>query len=160
MKIDFIELVNKVGQLLKTQNLLLATAESCTGGQVAHVITSIAGISSWFERGFVTYSNNAKIEMLGVSPATLACYGAVSAEVAREMAEGALRHSHAQLSLAITGIAGPDGGTAQKPVGTVWFAWSGIGLLTQTECQCFKGDRINICTQAAAFALQGLISRL
>src|SRR5258708_6846429 len=112
-------LAERVGQLLKAHKLMLTTAESCTGGQIAEAITQIAGSSQWFDRGFVTYSNAAKQEMLGVKKITLEQAGAVSAETAAEMAEGALRHSHAQISIAVTGIAGPTGGSVDKPVGTV-----------------------------------------
>src|SRR3990170_6882256 len=116
-------LAAQVGALLKAHGLMLATAESCTGGGVAQAITDVAGSSAWFERGFVTYSNLAKQQMLGVSEATLKQYGAVSEAVVREMVAGALKNSTAQVALAVSGIAGPDGGTADKPVGTVWFAW-------------------------------------
>lgn len=150
-------MTNSLGVLLQQKKLILATAESCTGGLVAQIITSVAGSSNWFERGFVTYSNAAKQEMLGVQLLTLERFGAVSAETAREMAEGALCHSHAQVSLAVTGVAGPDGGTKEKPVGTVWFAWAGIGYTTQTQQQLFSGDRTSIREQAAEFALQGLM---
>lgn len=153
-------LATTVGHLLKQKHQLLATAESCTGGMVAEVITSIAGSSNWFERGFVTYSNSAKQEMLGVKLTTLEKFGAVSEEVAREMAEGALQHSPAQISLAITGIAGPNGGTKEKPVGTVWFAWAGTDLTTQTQHQLFSDDRTHIREQATLFALQGLMKFL
>jgi len=154
------DLVFQIGEILKQKKLILATAESCTGGQVAQMVTAVPGSSEWFERGFVTYSNQSKIEMLGVAPVTLTQYGAVSAEVVREMAEGALRYSHAQVSLAITGIAGPGGGSPQKPVGTVWFAWARIGHITQVQSQIFKGDRVAVRDQAAIFALQKLWDNL
>lgn len=157
MQNSLLNLATSLGQALKNYGLLLTTAESCTGGQIAQTITDIAGSSQWFERGFVTYSNAAKQEMLGVQAITLERYGAVSAEIAMEMAEGALCHSHAQLSLAITGIAGPDGGTAEKPVGMVCFAWAGIGWLTQTEVQIFTGDRLSIRTQATEHGLKKLL---
>src|ERR1035437_4219013 len=115
-------LATLVGAKLRAKGLMLTTAESCTGGWVAQAVTAIAGSSAWFERGFVTYSDAAKQEMLGVSARTLAAHGAVSEQTARKMAIGALAHSHAQVALAITGIAGPDGGSAEKPVGTVCFA--------------------------------------
>ena len=118
-------LAAQVGGLLKAHGLLLTTAESCTGGGVAQAITGIAGSSAWFERGFVTYSNLSKQQMLGVSVAMLAQYGAVSEAVVREMVAGALANSGAQVALAVSGIAGPDGGTADKPVGTVWFSSGG-----------------------------------
>jgi nicotinamide-nucleotide amidase len=147
------ELAVAVGKQLQTRQWLLAIAESCTGGWVASMITSVAGSSQWFDRGFVTYSDAAKKEMLGVRNETLVAHGAVSQQVVREMAEGALRHSHAQVSLAITGIAGPGGGTVEKPVGFVWFAWAGRYLATQTEVQHFYGDRQEIRRQAVVLAL-------
>lgn len=156
MIIDCTALARTIGKLLIQKHLLLTTAESCTGGMVAEVITSIPGSSSWFERGFVTYSNQAKQEMLGVRQSTLEKFGAVSAETAQEMAEGALRHSHAQISIAVTGIAGPDGGSAEKPVGTVWFALAGKNLTTKTVQQLFHGDRQTIREQATEFGLQQL----
>lgn len=134
----------------------LATAESCTGGGVSEMITSIPGSSDWFERGFVSYSNASKIEMLGVKASTLAQFGAVSEQVAKEMAEGALKNSHAQISLAVTGIAGPDGGTPDKPVGTVWFAWSGQNFPTKTQIQHFDGDRSTVRALSIKFVLEGL----
>src|SRR5213076_2596431 len=118
------ELARKLGERLKAKGALLVTAESCTGGWVAQAATAIAGSSAWFERGFVTYSNAAKEEMLGVRRETLARHGAVSEPVAEEMALGALAHSHASFALAVTGVAGPSGGSAEKPVGTVCFAWA------------------------------------
>jgi nicotinamide-nucleotide amidase len=146
-----------IGERLKARGYLLATAESCTGGWVAQVVTATAGSSAWFDRGFVTYSNQAKQDMLGVSADTLACHGAVSENVAREMAAGALRRSQAQAALAITGIAGPAGGTPDKPVGTVCLAWA----LTDgkvASCTChFTGNRETIRRQAVVEALQGLI---
>jgi len=131
----------------------LATAESCTGGGLAYAITSIPGSSVWFERGFVTYSDAAKQELLGVNPQTLAQFGAVSKEVAIEMAEGVLKHAQAQVSAAITGIAGPDGGSKEKPVGTVWFAWSAQGKETKTLLVHFQGNRQEIREQAIETAL-------
>src|SRR5512141_3179299 len=122
-----IALATLVGARLRAKGLMLTTAESCTGGWVAQAVTAIAGSSDWFERGFVTYSDAAKQEMLGVSAATLAAHGAVSEQTAREMAAGAIAHSRAQVALAITGIAGPSGGSPQKPVGMVCFAWTGKG---------------------------------
>lgn len=156
---NFILLATKLGQLLKSKNLFLVTAESCTGGEVAQIITSVSGSSNWFERGFVTYSNQAKIDMLGVKLETLQQYGAVSQETALEMASGALKQSQAQISLAVTGIAGPDGGTPEKPVGLVWFALA-TQLKTQGFMQNFQGDRIAIRDQAAKFILEELIKYL
>ncbi len=136
----------------------LATAESCTGGGLAEVVTSIPGSSAWFERGFVTYSNDAKSEMLGVSAETLRRFGAVSEQCAREMAEGALRHSRADIGVAITGIAGPEGGSADKPVGTVWIAWAGRDRPTVVVLKNFGGDRRAIRAQAVEAALEGLLN--
>jgi nicotinamide-nucleotide amidase len=141
---------------------MLATAESCTGGWLAKVCTDLAGSSGWFERGFVTYSNEAKQDMLGVKAATLAQHGAVSEAVVAEMARGALQHSRAQVAIAISGIAGPGGGTADKPVGTVCFAWAiqkrGDMLLTATRH--FVGDREAVRRQAVQHALQEVLPLL
>lgn len=153
---DLTKLITKLGTGLTAKKLMLATAESCTGGMAAEVITSVAGSSDWFERGFVVYSNAAKHEMLGVKSKTLTEFGAVSEEVAKEMAEGALAHSHAQISIAITGIAGPTGGTKEKPVGTVCFAWSRVGAETIMLTKHFAGNRNEIREQAAQFALAEL----
>ena len=139
---------------------LIATAESCTGGWVAQVITHTAGSSEWFERGFVTYSNQAKIDMLGVRSHTLEQFGAVSKETASEMATGALNNSKALFSIAITGIAGPTGGSPGKPVGTVCFAWCRVGETAQAETAVFTGDREAIRRQAVVHALRGLLMRL
>jgi len=139
---------------------MLATAESCTGGGVAQAITEVAGSSAWFERGFVTYSNLAKQQMLGVRESTLIQHGAVSEMAVREMAEGALQHSNAQVALAVSGIAGPGGGVAGKPVGTVWFAW-GIKQ-GETRAQRFQlgGNRAEVRAQAVRIALQGVADLL
>lgn len=139
---------------------MLATAESCTGGWVAQAATAIAGSSAWFDRGFVTYSNPAKTDVLGVPAALLARHGAVSEPVARAMAEGALARSRAQVAVAITGIAGPDGGTAEKPVGTVWFAWAMQGQGTRAEQRRFGGDREAVRRQSVAIALEGLLATI
>ena len=159
MELDIL-LLREVVHALKRQGLMLATAESCTGGWVAQVITSVAGSSEWFERGFVAYTNLAKREMLGVSTTTLSRYGAVSEQTARAMAEGALTHSHAQVALAITGIAGPSGGTPEKPVGTVCFAWAVKKRETISRKQVFSGDREAVRRQAVVKALQGLLEYL
>ncbi len=145
------------------RRLLIATAESCTGGWAAQVITHTAGSSAWFERGFVTYANEAKVEMLSVRPETLEKYGAVSLETAGEMASGALKNSKAMISLAITGIAGPTGGSPDKPVGTVCFAWcmkdeSGQILPPSCERRLFEGDREMIRRKAVIHALTGLVA--
>lgn len=149
----------RVGNKLRDMRLMLTTAESCTGGMVATAVTDISGSSGWFERGFVTYSNQAKTEMIGVPAELIDRHGAVSEPVACAMAEGALRNSRAQVSLAITGVAGPGGGTETKPVGMVSFAWSNR-LHTETETLVFKGDREQIRAQAAAHALRGLLRLL
>jgi nicotinamide-nucleotide amidase len=148
-------LAAKVGHLLKSSGMMLATAESCTGGGVAQAITEISGSSAWFERGFVTYSNIAKVEMLGVNQSTLDAHGAVSEATVREMAEGALRHSHAHIALAVSGIAGPTGGTLEKPVGTMWFAWGLRDGATQARLHLLSGNRTEIRSQAVHIALQG-----
>lgn len=153
-------LARTLGQALKQQGVMLATAESCTGGWVAQLITGVGGSSEWFERGFVAYSNTAKREMLGVSTDILVRHGAVSVANARAMAEGALAHSHAQVSLSITGIAGPSGGSPEKPVGTVCFAWAGKKRPTQTLTEHFAGDRDAVRRQAVARALNGLLEFL
>lgn len=153
-------LAAQVGGLLKSHGVMLATAESCTGGGVAQAITGIAGSSAWFERGFVTYSNLSKQQMLGVEAATLEQYGAVSDAVVREMVAGALRYSAAQLALAVSGIAGPDGGTPDKPVGTVWFAWGIKNSVMQTQRYQLAGNRSEVRAQAVRIALQGVIDML
>ncbi len=153
-------LARRVGEVLKKRAVMLTTAESCTGGLVAQTVTSIAGSSEWFERGFIAYTNLAKREMLGVETATLARFGAVSEQTARAMAEGALAHSHAQAALAVTGIAGPTGGTPEKPVGTVWFAWAGKAGETVTAKHAFQGDRDAVRRQAVHVALEGVLEFL
>ena len=149
----------KVGELLRTNGQQLATAESCTGGWIAQCLTAIAGSSEWFERGFVTYSNEAKVEMLGVAAETLVAHGAVSEATAAAMAAGALRHSHADWALAVTGIAGPGGGSADKPVGTVCFGWAAIDGRVETQTVHFAGDRESVRAQSVAHALEGLLER-
>lgn len=149
-----------VGQALSQRQWQLTCAESCTGGGVAEAITATAGSSAWFDRGFVTYSNAAKQEMLGVSAATLAQQGAVSEPTVREMAIGALAHSAAQASIAISGIAGPGGGSPDKPVGTVCFAWCLQAQPPESETLCFSGNRAAIRRQAVMHALTGLVTRL
>lgn len=153
-----LDLSQWLGAALKTRGWVLTLAESCTGGWAAQTVTAISGSSAWFDRGFVTYSNTAKIEMLGVSPDTLKLHGAVSEQTAREMALGALRHSQAEIAVAITGIAGPDGGTAEKPVGTVWFAWAIKNGLVRSQIHRFSGDREAIRKQAVETAIQGVIA--
>lgn len=153
---DDLRLVAKVGTLLKARGEWLVTAESCTGGGLAQLLTSVPGSSSWFERGYVTYSNRSKTEMLGVPAELIARQGAVSEEVARAMAEGAIARSGADHAVAITGIAGPAGGSLEKPVGTVWIAWSGRGGSTRATCHRFPGDREQIRNASVRAALEGL----
>ena len=152
-------LVESLAAKLLESGRTLATAESCTGGWIAKCCTDLAGSSAWFERGFVTYSNAAKRELLGVDGQVLEFAGAVSEAVALQMASGAVGHSAADVSLAVTGIAGPDGGTEDKPVGTVWFAWSVDGSVT-TDCAVFPGTRDDVRRQTVARAIQGLIECL
>lgn len=149
-----------LGATLAARQLQLACAESCTGGLVAAAITAIAGSSAWFERGFVTYSNAAKQEILGVPPSLLEQHGAVSEACVQAMAQGTLNHAHAQVAIAISGIAGPGGATQDKPVGTVCFAWALPGHSISTETQHFSGDRTAVRQQAAIHALHGLLTRL
>jgi nicotinamide-nucleotide amidase len=152
-------LAAKVGALLLTNGQQLATAESCTGGWVAQCLTAIAGSSTWFERGFVTYSNEAKQEMLSVSSDTLASHGAVSEVTAIAMARGALQHSHADWALAITGVAGPSGGSRDKPVGTVCFAWAGPDNQEDSETCHFAGNREAVRASSVEYALSGTLRR-
>ncbi len=147
-------LVNSVAQALRGSGRTLATAESCTGGLIAAACTDVAGSSDWFERGFVTYSNAAKVESLGVDAALIATHGAVSREVACAMASGALRHSHADIALAVTGIAGPGGATPGKPVGTVWLAWAQRGHPALAELLNLSGNRLAVREQTVVHALR------
>ena len=151
------ELAIKVSDTLQKQHLKLATAESCTGGGLGYWLTNISGSSKWFECGFITYSDSAKVRMLGVNPLTIKAYGAVSAEAAREMAEGALKNSEADISIAITGIAGPTGGTTLKPIGTVWIGWAKRGGKPDAHLAICSGDREAIRTQAMEKALMKLV---
>jgi nicotinamide-nucleotide amidase len=152
-------LVATLADTLRAHGWMLASAESCTGGLIAAACTSIAGSSDWFERGFVTYSNAAKTEMLGVSPALIAAHGAVSEPVARAMAEGALARSAADLAVAVTGIAGPGGAVPGKPVGTVWLAFARRGAPTLAEGVLLPGDRAAVRAQTVALALQRVLAR-
>lgn len=149
-----------LGHALRERGWTIACAESCTGGLVCRALTEVAGSSDWFERGFVSYSNAAKVDMLGVSADTLRIRGAVSEETAREMAEGALARSRAQLSLAITGIAGPGGAAPGKPVGTVCFGWTALDSEARTETRHFAGDRASVRAQAALHALLAAAGQL
>lgn len=153
-------LAAQVGGALKAHGLMLATAESCTGGGVAQAVTAIAGSSAWFERGFITYSNLSKQQMLGVAETTLVGHGAVSEATVRAMVTGALEHSAAQVALAVSGIAGPDGGTPDKPVGTVWFAWGVKQGVTSAHWHRLSGDRAEVRAQAVRIALQGVLELL
>jgi nicotinamide-nucleotide amidase len=153
-------LVKNLSQRLLERRQMLATAESCTGGMIAAACTDLAGSSAWFERGFVTYSNEAKTELLGVGAALINAHGAVSEPVARAMAEGALRRSHAHFSVAVTGVAGPSGGSAAKPVGTVWFAWGWRDSIDRvaeihlkSERMLFSGDRAGVRLATVQHAL-------
>ena len=150
------ELARTLGRLARRRGVDIATAESCTGGGVATAITRISGSAKWFDRGFVTYSNEAKRQMLGVRQRTLARHGAVSEEVAHEMAVGALARSPADLAVSVTGIAGPTGGSRKKPVGLVWFGWAARGQLVQTRRFVFPGTRVDVRMQSVYVALQGL----
>ncbi|GAD21861.1 CinA family protein [Acidovorax sp. MR-S7] len=141
-----------ISTTLPARGWMLATAESCTGGMIAAACTDLAGSSAWFERGFVTYSNAAKAELLGVPAALIDTHGAVSEPVARAMAEGAVAHSAAQVAVAVTGIAGPTGGSVDKPVGTVWFGWQ-VGGRTHSEARCFDGDRAAVRAATVCHAL-------
>jgi nicotinamide-nucleotide amidase len=149
-----------LGAAMQQKGWMLVTAESCTGGWLAQVVTAIAGSSTWFDRGFVTYSNAAKQDMLAVRPETLAEFGAVSQETAREMVVGALAQSQAQVAIAITGIAGPGGGSAEKPVGSVCFAWAVSGNSIAGSMQHFPGDRRQIRAASVAFALKQLLENV
>ena len=150
-------LAAELGRALLAHGWRMATAESCTGGLIAGTITDIAGSSEWFERGFVTYSNAAKTEMLGVPPALIAAHGAVSEPVARAMAEGALARSGADCAVSVTGVAGPGGGTPAKPVGMVCFGWAGRGLPTRVATSRVPGDRAAVRWASVQAALEGLL---
>lgn len=145
-----------VGERLKAQGATITCAESCTGGWIAKVLTDISGSSAWFERGFVTYSNDAKQTLIGVSADALAQYGAVSEAVVREMASGAQLAARADYAVSVSGIAGPDGGSVEKPVGTVWFGFAAPGGIVIAKCQLFQGDREAVRRQSVAWALQTL----
>jgi nicotinamide-nucleotide amidase len=157
---DVTLMAQEMGKVARRHGIFVATAESCTGGGIAAAITRIPGSAKWFDRGFVTYHNLAKHQMLGVRQETLHKHGAVSEEVAREMAAGALRRSQATVTVAVTGIAGPGGGTRAKPVGTVWFAWAAKNNAVQSRMFRFRGDRFEVQRQTIAMALQGIIDLL
>ncbi len=160
LELQIAEQVVALAGVLAQRGMMLAAAESCTGGWLAKVCTDLPGSSSWFERGFVTYTNEAKQEMLDVSGETLQAHGAVSEATVAQMAGGALARSRAQIAVAISGIAGPGGATAEKPLGTVCFGWALEGGETTTERQCFDGDREAVRAQAVLHALNGLLERL
>ena len=154
------DLSRRVGERLKQARAVLVTAESCTGGWIAQAVTSVAGSSDWFDRGFVVYSNAAKREMLGVSEQTLSLHGAVSEETAREMARGALQRGGGTLAVAVTGIAGPGGATPGKPVGMVCFAWAQARGALRSETRRFVGDRESVRRQSVIAALEGVLQLL
>ena len=149
-------LVQQIADLLQQRHWMLATAESCTGGMIAAACTDLAGSSAWFERGFVTYSNEAKTDLLGVDASLIATQGAVSQAVVEAMAAGAVARSKAQVSVAVTGVAGPGGGTPDKPVGTVWLGWS-VGGQIRSERRQFDGDRAEVRAATVQHALQTLV---
>lgn len=160
METSLYALAEALGLQLQSRQWQLALAESCTGGGIAKIVTDVAGSSTWFDRGFVTYSNSAKIELLDVQAATLERFGAVSRETALEMAAGALARSHADLVFAVTGIAGPGGGTPEKPLGTVFIAWQQRGQPGNCSNQQFSGDRAAIRQQATRYCLQQALQLL
>jgi len=156
---DLLALAGRLATALTQRGWMLTTAESCTGGLIAATCTGLSGSSDWLERGFVTYSNAAKTELLGVPAALIDTHGAVSEPVARAMALGALAHARAQLAVAVTGVAGPTGGSPDKPVGTVWFGWA-MGGQAWTEGCRFDGDRDAVRAQTVHHALDGCLKRL
>jgi nicotinamide-nucleotide amidase len=157
---ELLELARRVGECLQREHLSLATAESCTGGWIAKMVTDVPGCSAWFECGIAAYSYEAKQALLGVRPDTLHKHGAVSEETVLEMVSGALIHTGATVSVAVTGIAGPGGGTEDKPVGTVWLAWKRRGGYPRAELHQFAGDREQIRRQTVAIALRGILGIL
>ena len=157
MTAEINDLAVEVGNLLLDNDLKVATVESCTGGWIAQTITNISGSSAWFDRGFVTYSNEAKQELVGVNSDTLIAHGAVSRQVAMEMALGGVKHSQANIAVSVTGIAGPDGGTPGKPVGTVWIGWASQHKTVKAEHFQFEGDRYEVRLASVEQALKGLV---
>jgi len=147
-------IAHKLGYKLLREKLVLATAESCTGGLISKLITDVPGSSAWFDRGFITYSNSAKHEMLGVGFNLIEKHGAVSEKTVLAMTAGAIQKSHADVAIAISGIAGPDGGTPEKPVGLVCFAWERVGVFAKSEKKVFRGNREEVRMDAAKYALQ------
>ncbi len=160
MREKILQKVTELSQALLKAEIMVATAESCTGGLVAEALTAIAGSSAWFERAFIAYSYESKYEMLGVHPRTIQEHGSVSKQCAEEMAIGALQNSHAKLTVAISGIAGPGGASVGKPVGTVWIAWAGQHMSVVSQGFQFDGDRDSVREQATLAALEGMIDRL
>lgn len=154
------DLVTNIAAKLLEKKRVLATAESCTGGWIAQQLTDVAGSSEWFDSGCVTYSNESKRRLLGVSAESLESCGAVSEEVVTEMAEGVLSSAEVSISVATSGVAGPGGGSVEKPVGTVWFAWAEQGKATRTEKKQFSGDRESVRKQAVKYALEGILKNL
>jgi nicotinamide-nucleotide amidase len=154
---ELLSLVKQLGDELQAHKLMLTLAESCTGGLISQLITSISGCSAYFERAFITYSNDSKMELLGVKSDTLKQFGAVSAETAIEMAEGALSHSHADISVSITGVAGPSGGTKSKPIGTVCFGIARKNNLPLAKVKHFSGDRDDVRLASARFVITELL---
>jgi nicotinamide-nucleotide amidase len=157
MDAELYEVSGRVGDALKAKALAMVAAESCTGGWIGQAVTMVPGSSKWFDRGFVTYTNEAKQEMLGVSAETLKKFGAVSEQTVREMAAGALKASRAQVSVAVSGVAGPDGGTPKKPVGTVCIAWCKAGGGPIARTYRFQGDRDSVRRQSVVEALEGVL---
>ncbi len=152
------QLAERVGAALKAKGMMMATAESCTGGWIAQAVTAVPGSSDWFERGFVVYTYISKREMLGVKPETLETHGAVSEHTVREMTVGALARSHAQVVVSVSGTAGPTGGTPEKPVGTVCFGWGTAGDAVHSAVKYFDGDREAVRRQAVVFALERVLA--
>lgn len=157
MDAELYSLAGHVGDALKARSLVLCTAESCTGGWISQAVTMVPGSSKWFDRGFVTYTNEAKQEMLGIAAETLKKHGAVSEPVVIEMVRGALLHSRAQVAVAVSGVAGPTGGSAKKPVGTVCLAWTRDGADPVAQTLHFPGDRDRVRRQTVVAALEGLV---
>ena len=160
MDTELYKLAEKVGAALKARNLMMAAAESCTGGWIGQAVTMVPGSSKWFDRGYVTYTNDAKQEMLGVSAKTLDAFGAVSEQTVREMAAGALAMSRSQVAVAVSGIAGPDGGSQTKPVGTVLLAWAKKGGSIEARAMHFHGDRDAVRRETVIAALEGMLALL
>lgn len=158
MDAELTELSRRLGEALRARGWKLVTAESCTGGWIAEVVTATAGSSAWFDRGYVTYSNESKCEMLEVAPITLEVHGAVSEATVREMVAGALAHSRADVAVAVSGIAGPDGGTPAKPVGTVCLGWGVYGEPPRVETRHFSGDREAVRRRTVIHALREIIA--